>query len=367
MTIINKKGRNELFELFKQIFTDNQATIEGGPNPFILTYKGKTYNVYISNLTPAQLSNKNPNIWRMQLPIRKVFDEIKTSENMFLLLGYDSDRDVYATWNPYWTKQRLNIGENISMYSRLNLQIEISQQDKILKVDLNKNSEVVLFQRKRLPDYLDNIFTYFPQETTYVAIGSSLRKPNSEIKLEPSLFDISSDNWPEVNDHSLIKKIAAIMNNENPDDFEALTILSNYYGDDYNSTMKLNDWIEFLHKTDWMGLLLKNSILQTNIQTILNNGLKVSLNGRIIKKKTNSLTFAETIRQIGYRKIANLNIMFADGKYNLVCQKLRTDGSYKWQEHLGDWYIYTAISIEEMINILQIIEDKYNLKIKVIS
>lgn len=172
---MEKKDRKEIFELFKQAFTNKQFQVLSGLNPCIIQYNGTRYNVYIKNLTPAQLSNNNPDVWRCQLPKRPIFDDFKKSDDMFLLLGYDASNDVYATWNPYWAKQRLNIGESVSMYSRFSIQEMAAKENGFIEFDLNHKGIVVVFPRLRLAEYLDNCSNYF-SETTYVPIGSSLRK-----------------------------------------------------------------------------------------------------------------------------------------------------------------------------------------------
>ena len=78
-----------------------------GENPYTIRVDGEDVFVYIKNLSPAQLSNKNPDIWRVQLPVKDDFEQIKNSDSLFILLGYDAENDVYTSWNPYWCKQRL--------------------------------------------------------------------------------------------------------------------------------------------------------------------------------------------------------------------------------------------------------------------
>ena len=82
-----------------------------GENPYTIRVDGEDVFVYIKNLSPAQLSNKNPDIWRVQLPVKDDFEQIKNSDSLFILLGYDAENDVYTSWNPYWCKQRLNVGK----------------------------------------------------------------------------------------------------------------------------------------------------------------------------------------------------------------------------------------------------------------
>lgn len=171
------EDRSKILELFIDAFEgSNDFVFIDGINPCCVKYKGKKYNVYIKNLTPARLSNNNEDVWRIQLPKKPVFDQIKQDSSVFLLLGYDKDADVFATWNPYWTKQRLNIGESVSLYSRHHLQEEACIKGNFVDTTLHHNWKVIIFPRTLLPTYLDNMISYFPEETKYVAVGSSLRK-----------------------------------------------------------------------------------------------------------------------------------------------------------------------------------------------
>lgn len=148
----------------------------GGLNPFTIDVNGEVWYVYIKNLSPAQLSNGNPDVWRIQLPQKDDFDKIKESASRFLLLGYDANNEVYTTWNPYWCKQRLNIGKSVSLYSRLSLQQEVSQEEVIKTLLLNNDGLVVCIPAKQLYSYIENIKEYYPVETTFEAKGSSIQK-----------------------------------------------------------------------------------------------------------------------------------------------------------------------------------------------
>lgn len=169
-----------------------------GMNPTLINVNGEQMFVYIKNLSPAQLSNDNPDVWRIQLPKRQEFDDIKQSDKMFVLFGYDYVRKVYTTWNPYWCKQRLNVAESCSMYSRLSLQNRVAANQKIEKMQLQKDGDVVCIPSALLASYLKNIRSYYPEESTYVPIGSSIQKrmnndPLSELitpkNKEEELFD----------------------------------------------------------------------------------------------------------------------------------------------------------------------------------
>lgn len=168
-----------------------------GLNPFTIKVDGEEMFIYIKNLSPAQLSNNNPNIWRIQLPVRDDFERIKESASPFVLLGYDKDNDVYTTWNPYWCKQRLNIGKSVSLYSRLSLQKRVHETGIIEQLPLNNDGVVVCIPGNCIYEYLKKIKDFYPEETTFVAKNSSLQTKTSELKTPNDLYnafvDISSN------------------------------------------------------------------------------------------------------------------------------------------------------------------------------
>lgn len=159
-----------------------------GENPYTIRVDGEDVFVYIKNLSPAQLSNKNPDIWRVQLPVKDDFEQIKNSDSLFILLGYDAENDVYTSWNPYWCKQRLNVGKSVSLYSRYSLQQRIHESGEIEKMSLNNESDVVCFPAKLLYQYIKTVRDYFPEESLYVAKGSRI---NKRVVTDPqALYDL---------------------------------------------------------------------------------------------------------------------------------------------------------------------------------
>ena len=166
-----------------------------GINPTLINVDGELMYIYIKNLSPAQLSNDNPDIWRIQLPKRKEFEEIKSSTHLFLLFGYDYIRKVYTTWNPYWCKQRLNVAESCSMYSRLSLQKRVASTQKIEIMQLQNDGNVVCIPASLLVNYLKNIKVYYPEASTYIPIGSSIQK---RIQTEPIQETVESESKEQL-------------------------------------------------------------------------------------------------------------------------------------------------------------------------
>lgn len=173
---IKKIEKEELKNLLDEILS-NSATFKhiDGVNPCRVNFDGVEYYIYIKNLSPAQLSNGNPDIWRIQLPLRETFEQIKESTLPFILLGYDSSNDVYTTWNPHWAKQRLNVVKNVSFYSRLAIQEKARNTDQIQRLELNNDGEVIAFPRDKISYFLVNLHIFFPDMSEYVAVGSRKR------------------------------------------------------------------------------------------------------------------------------------------------------------------------------------------------
>lgn len=165
-----------LREIFEESIKDSgtyKRLDDGLKNPAHIIFNGVECYVYIKNLSYAYLGN--PDVWRAQLTGVDVLNEIKESPAMFILLGYDSDNDVYATWNPHQVKQRIGMASSPSLYSRLSLQQEVGRTGEIKSMVLNNDLEVLVFPNGRLVDVLSNLDQFFPDTSDYVAMGSKRR------------------------------------------------------------------------------------------------------------------------------------------------------------------------------------------------
>ena len=172
--MIKKISRYTLQQIFIESLEEcDSFRIIDGLNPFHIMLNGKELYIYIKNLSPAYFSN--PDVWRVQLPKKEDFDKIKKGDTDFVLLGYDADNDIYTTWHPKWTKQRLNNGESVSFYSRLSLQEEVASSQNIKRLSLNNDGEVIAFPREHLEFILCNLKTFFHDDSDYVAMGSKRR------------------------------------------------------------------------------------------------------------------------------------------------------------------------------------------------
>ena len=380
---MKKKDRKELFDIFKKAFTNKHFTVLSGLNPCIIRYNSVRYNVFIKNLTPAQLSNNNPDIWRCQLPKRPIFDDFKSSPDMFLLFGYDAYNDVYATWNPYWAKQRLNIGESVSMYSRYSIQKEASDKSSFIKFDLNHKGIVVVFPRELLPDYIDNISNYFSQESTYIAVGSRLRKKDPTEKEMNNVNEIyidstneyisssdSSTSEPNIATPELINQIAPLMCQNEPQEMEAMQILYSVFGDSYNDTMQFMDWLKLLRKVDWAKLSglskSKSQIVDTYSETTVKHGaLKVTLSsGEVIFHKKSIDTYIDTIEHLYPDLLSEINLNIGNAP---LVSKVRVNE--KQRELKSGYFLSVCSHTKDLARVLQIVASELDepLTIEIVS
>ena len=173
MAKISGKVLREIFEDSIKDSGTYKRLDDGLKNPAHIIFNGVECYVYIKNLSYAYLGN--PDVWRAQLTGVDILNEIKESPAMFILLGYDSDNDVYATWNPRQVKQRIGTASSPSLYSRLSLQQEVGRTGEIKSMTLNNDLKVLVFPYDRLVDVLSNLEQFFPDSSDYVAMGSKRR------------------------------------------------------------------------------------------------------------------------------------------------------------------------------------------------
>ena len=213
-----KIDRQQLQLIFIEALDGAKFTLIDGLNPFHVEINGMEYYIYIKNLSPAYF--QNPDVWRVQLPIKEEFDEIKESDVTFILLGYDADNDVYTTWNPIWTKQRLNNAESVSFYSRLSLQQEVQRTKEFKRLTLNNDGEVVAFPREILRLFFATYSGLFQGSGDYVAMGSKKRpEANDAYKIFTDSANIprfakymDEQSYSTVTTNNYVRVIKALLN-----------------------------------------------------------------------------------------------------------------------------------------------------------
>lgn len=147
--------------------------IDDPKNPCHIMFEGVEYYIYVKNLSSAYFSN--PDVSRAQLTGVDSLLQIKESNALFILLGYDSDNKVFAAWNPHIAKQRIGTASSPSLYSRFSWQKEAVEQGDFITRELKNDGVVLLFPQEYISLFLGNIEMFFPDTSDYVAMGSKRR------------------------------------------------------------------------------------------------------------------------------------------------------------------------------------------------
>lgn len=95
-------------------------------------------------------------------------------------------------------------------------------------------------------------------------------------------------------------------------------------------------------------------------------GLKVTFSdGTVVWGRTAIDTFIQTIRRIGFERVAAIGITHA-GHYNLVSRQQRQPEPGRiWQHECDGWYVYSNISNQQKRDDLKQISNKLHLGLKI--
>lgn len=197
-----------------------------GVQPFLMSYKGRMYYVYVKNLSSAYFKER-PDTTRAQLPIKEEFNEIKTSPFTFIFFGYDGNNDVLVCWNFHIAKKRLNEKKSVSFYSRRFYQEEVVAGE-FLRKKLKNDDVPVFFKRRDLIAFFDNIDKFF-DESANKSIINSVADCGKIISIK---------------DADLLAKLKPLLATSTPHTLEAIKLAHTYYGE--IPTMKFRDWANLI-------------------------------------------------------------------------------------------------------------------------
>lgn len=108
-----------------------------------------------------------------------------------------------------------------------------------------------------------------------------------------------------------------------------------------------------------------NAILITssNIYEVQGHDIRITIDGKIFHEKNAIQTFIKALEYIGLDKVASVGIICSG--YNLVDTRQRTDGYMKWQQQIGDKWVYINYSNITKMKYLMQIADFLKLDIKI--
>lgn len=194
-----------------------------GVQPFLMTFKGEQFYVYVKNLSSAYFADR-PDTTRAQLPQKDEFNNIKSSSIPFIFLGYDRINDVLVCWNFRLVKERLNERKSVSFYSRKFYQEEVVGGE-LLRKKLKNDDIPVLFKRKDLILFFENIHNFFDESgSEYVS-----EQPSTK---DGKILSITED--------ALLAKLRPLLDISTPHTLEAIKVVQEFYGE--LPRMSFRDW-----------------------------------------------------------------------------------------------------------------------------
>jgi len=210
-----------------------------GTQPFLMSFDGKEYFVYVKNLSSAYFKER-PDTTRAQLPIRDEFEEIKKSSIPFIFLGYDQDNDVLVCWNFHIVKARLNEKQSVSFYSRQFFQEEASL-GVFLRKRLKNDDEPIFFKRKDLIEFFEQIDIFFPlaENDAQIALTEALGSLGEMELIEDEELFVSNGKLLKITDKTLIEQLKPLV--EQKRTLAAWQFAGNFYNGRF-PTMNLKDW-----------------------------------------------------------------------------------------------------------------------------
>lgn len=110
--------------------------------------------------------------------------------------------------------------------------------------------------------------------------------------------------------------------------------------------------------------LIKEPHIPTKCTKQHSRRLRVTFSDGFVVFGKNSIdTYIKTLRRIGFSRVAQLGIKFAD--YNIVSRSLRkTEPKRVWQNECDGWYIYSNLSNEQKLRHLKTISEMLHLGLK---
>lgn len=346
-----------------------------GVQPFSFIFDDKRYYVYIKNLSSAYFKDR-PDTTRAQLPIREEFEQIKSSDIPFIFLGYDSNNDVLVCWNFHTVKNRLNEKKSVSFYSRQYFQDEVVT-DVFLRKEFKNADKPVLFKRKNLIEFFQDIDTFFPFD------NDSVDHLNVTITENPF---VENGKIFKIIEQDLIDKLKPIISSGRQ--FEAAKLAEVFYAGKYPK-MSLKDWFNLLKKIEIQPTTYKeigtnaymfesysvdNQVYEIQQATTLPNNLipqkkkthilrVIYPSGKVIENKIVSHTLIEVVKNAGLEMVKELGIML--NGCNLVSNTIIPKYKSSQKPAGNGLYIMTCCDTNTKQKIIQQISDALDLDLLV--
>ena len=207
-----------------------------GQNPYHLNFCGKEVNIYVKNITDTDALAKARGNYRVQLPYRTEFEEMKRSSLPFILLGFNAEYNTFASWHSSVIKLKLNTKSNVSLYPRI-VQMEMARKEMAFKtVRVNGEGDVISFPCEFLPKFIQEELFISPDPSDFVA-----NEENYEAEYEQNGL------LKKITNPHLIQLLQPILQEKDINRYKAFEIIWNFYGTRY-PLMKLSHWGKLLDR-----------------------------------------------------------------------------------------------------------------------
>lgn len=220
----------------KILFVETLANVKGfrykEGNPFYMQIGPKPYFIFLKNISPAFFVN-SPDITRVQLPYSKHFSKVLRAQVPFVILGYDSENDIFVSWNPNQIKDRLNTKSNVSLYSRKSIQSKV-RGNGFKEAYLSNGDKIVLFKRSSLNEFFDSMVTLFRRSTELT----------KQITVTEPLEAFDDGMLRKITDREILHSLKPLLKESKV--LEAVNVCSKYYDTQYPS-MSFKDWFQLVN------------------------------------------------------------------------------------------------------------------------
>ena len=153
--ILNRSDLKYLLIDSLKLYSDNVIFIDGN-NPYRFSINKKTFYVLIKNVHESGHGRSNQDECRIQVAKSRNFNHALNSAHDVIVLGYFADEKVFTAWNPYLMRDRFNVKQTISLYSRFSVQKEAAKKNIAAYRD-NNGQSVISFKADYLGLYLENL------------------------------------------------------------------------------------------------------------------------------------------------------------------------------------------------------------------
>ena len=192
-----------------RLYSDNVSYIDGN-NPYRFSINKKTYYVLIKNVHESGDGRVNQDECRIQVSRSTNFNQALSSVNDVIVLGYFADEKVFTAWNPFIMRERFNLKETISLYSRFSVQ-KIAKLEKISSYRDNNDQSIISFKPEYLGLYLENLNLVHmitnPELKELVEKSDSLDKEGEDGQLKKDLNSFTITHARQKRDPNFRHKI----------------------------------------------------------------------------------------------------------------------------------------------------------------